>query len=107
MDKYQLEFDNFFDPDNLAEWLNRPPEQVLIITCSELRTPIASVQGFIEVLLMQPIAEEIAIISNDGTSMTLREVLETMQKNTYKINRVMETVRAYNAAYAQQHPKDI
>ena len=104
MSNQQLEFDQFFDPDNVSDWLERTIVQNMVNIGAELITPTSVVEGYIEVLLKQPLAEETALVSLDGDTKTLREVLDIMRRNIYKIDRALKTLRAYNAAYLQQHP---
>ena len=103
MEDRNAEFDKFFNPEDLSEWMHRPPEQVLAIICSELRTPIATIRGYIDILLMEPIAERIALTSKDGETKTLREILEIVQKSAYMIYRIRETIFAYGSAYGEQN----
>lgn len=106
MEDWQIEFENFFNPEDLSAWANRSPEEVIAIISSELKTPIEVIRGYTDVLSMEPIAEQVALVSKDGEAKTLGEILEIVEKSAYMIYRMRETLLAYSAAYGAQNYDD-
>jgi hypothetical protein len=83
-----------FDPDNMAKWLDYPPEEFIKIMVHELRTEAITIEKYTELLHETPQIMSM-IITKNGQSMSVSFCLEVLLQSTRILNRLLATTVAY------------